>query len=218
MFHGRVRRRLTIGLLVSCAVIIALMVLHGVALSRRTIGFGLIDAWWWRPLFLGAVWLLVALLLRSVHRVKKAVREAGGLACVDCLYDLGHQGVDAGRCPECGATYTLDELRTTWHAFLAVPGSQRDGRGLLSEFAYWLGRRFSEPVWRRTLIWGLMNVVVLIAIRQATVTVRFHADPPVARIDAWWWPLVVPITAVVLFVPFVLRVRTLTRRDGRPGG
>lgn len=118
MLNGRVRRRLALWALVNFTAMIALIRLKGLLFACSADPFELMKAWWWNWLLPAPMALLMLPFLLGVYRMRKRARETDRTACIDCLYDLGHQGVDDGRCPECGAQYTLEDVRKTWDSFL----------------------------------------------------------------------------------------------------
>lgn len=54
------------------------------------------------------VWFCIAELL-----LKKRARSLQGRMCGNCLHDLRGLG-DAGKCPECGHPFSIDQLRRYW--------------------------------------------------------------------------------------------------------
>ncbi len=50
--------------------------------------------------------------MRATHRQRRAVEEASGHACPNCLYDLSADAVS--RCPECGQRVEYDALPVLW--------------------------------------------------------------------------------------------------------
>lgn len=63
------------------------------------------------------VWFWIAEVL-----TKKRARSFQGRMCGNCLHDLRGLG-DAGKCPECGHPFSLDQLRRYWKGVDTPPTS-----------------------------------------------------------------------------------------------
>jgi len=59
--------------------------------------------------------IAMAMVLRGLNRIKRAVQATEGHSCLGCMYDLRGLG-DTGICPECGHLFCIDQDRKTWTA------------------------------------------------------------------------------------------------------
>ena len=57
--------------------------------------------------------IAMAIVLRGLNRIKRALQAAEGRACVACIYDLRGLG-DTGTCPECGHLFCIKQDRKAW--------------------------------------------------------------------------------------------------------
>lgn len=59
------------------------------------------------------IYVVIGVSATFSFRLKRRVRDADGLVCTNCLYDL--RGiVDADACPECGQSGSADTMRERW--------------------------------------------------------------------------------------------------------
>jgi len=72
-----------------------------------------------------AMWVLVVAVVAwtgfRVNRIRRKVKAADGLLCLECLYCL--RGLEpCGKCPECGTPYDISVVVPTWARALRNAG------------------------------------------------------------------------------------------------
>ncbi|GEM_PF-1841796 len=73
--------------------------------------------WWVAAPGVLVTWLCLIPFTRRILALRKTLRRTRGLACPYCLYDLGHQQGEEGKCPECGEPYSLVEVHRLWRGW-----------------------------------------------------------------------------------------------------
>jgi hypothetical protein len=78
----------------------------------------------YNSLYIIGTWLVLFVIVQSMlherpqRRIVGIVRASRFLACEHCAYDLS--GVaPAGNCPECGKSYTHEDCRRKWMAYMS---------------------------------------------------------------------------------------------------